>query len=177
LLLARTSYSIACSACGVHSVTYIHLMLSLHYLRCRESIDLAARIGFSGHDIILRYKARSQTSFKEENCSRSVVDKYYATIPSIEAPLARSHSQWNYPTHITHISSTTDGNLWILFLYYVIPVQRWAPGAYNPRALGVSLGISAHRTDLVQEISEPDRDRARTERELVNAGPRTDRWK
>ena len=28
--------------------------------------------------------------------------------------------------------------------------QRWAPGAYNPRALGVSLGISGHRTDLVQ---------------------------
>jgi hypothetical protein len=56
-------------------------------------------------------------------------------------------------------------------------VQRWAPGAYNPRVLGVSLGISGHRTDLVQEISEPDWDRARTERELVNAGPRTDRWK
>src|SRR5271170_1682120 len=55
--------------------------------------------------------------------------------------------------------------------------QRWAPGAYNPRALGVSLGISGHRTDLVQEISEPDRDRAHTERELINAGLRTDRRK
>src|SRR5271154_5307500 len=55
--------------------------------------------------------------------------------------------------------------------------QRWAPGAYNPRALSVSLGISGHRTDLVQEISEPDRDRAHTERQLINAGPRTDRQK
>ena len=55
--------------------------------------------------------------------------------------------------------------------------QRWAPGAYNPRALGVSLGISGHRNDLVQEISEPDRDQAPTERDLANAGPRTDRWK
>src|SRR5271155_1059520 len=53
--------------------------------------------------------------------------------------------------------------------------QRWAPGAYNPRALGVSLGISGHRTDLVQEIPEPDRDRAHTERELTYAGSRTDR--
>src|SRR5271155_3633020 len=55
--------------------------------------------------------------------------------------------------------------------------QRWAPGEYNPRTLGVSLGISGHRTDLVQEISKPDRDQAHTERELINAGPRTDRWK
>ena len=28
--------------------------------------------------------------------------------------------------------------------------QRWVPSEYNPRALGVSLGISGHRTDLVK---------------------------
>jgi hypothetical protein len=50
--------------------------------------------------------------------------------------------------------------------------QRWAPSAYNLRPLGVSLGISGHRTDLVQEISEPDRDRAQAERELTYAGSR-----
>src|SRR5438477_2186268 len=50
--------------------------------------------------------------------------------------------------------------------------QRWAPSAYNLRPLGVSLGISGHRTDLAQEISEPDRDRAQAERELTYAGSR-----
>jgi hypothetical protein len=45
--------------------------------------------------------------------------------------------------------------------------QRWAPGAYKLRVLGISLRISGHRTDLVQEISEPERDRAHTEQELM----------
>jgi hypothetical protein len=51
--------------------------------------------------------------------------------------------------------------------------QRWAPSAYNPRALGVLLEISGHRTDLVQEISELDRERAHTER--VEVADRADR--
>jgi len=42
--------------------------------------------------------------------------------------------------------------------------HRYALSAYNPRALGVSLGILGHRTDLVQEISERDWDRAHTAR-------------
>src|SRR5436190_1595615 len=50
--------------------------------------------------------------------------------------------------------------------------QRWAPSTYNLRPLGVSLGISGHRTDLVQEISEPDRLRAQAEREFTYAGSR-----
>src|SRR5271154_859281 len=36
-----------------------------------------------------------------------VVDKCYATILCIKAPLAPSHSQLNHPTHISQISSTT----------------------------------------------------------------------
>ena len=53
--------------------------------------------------------------------------------------------------------------------------QRWAPGTYNPRALGVSLGISGHRTDLVKSLLKLDRDRAQNERELIKAGSGTDR--
>src|SRR5277367_3211284 len=53
--------------------------------------------------------------------------------------------------------------------------QRWAPGAYNPRALGVSLGISGHRTHLVKSLLKPGRDRAQNERELIEAGSGTDR--
>src|SRR5271156_4889412 len=55
------------------------------------------------------------------------------------------------------------------------PGQRWAPGAYNPRALGVSLGISGHRTNLVKSLLKPGRDRAQNERELIEAGSGTDR--
>src|SRR5579859_3429607 len=46
--------------------------------------------------------------------------------------------------------------------------QRWAPGAYNPRATDFSLGISLHRTDLVKTQELPETrpgsglDRART---------------
>src|SRR5579859_2069274 len=44
--------------------------------------------------------------------------------------------------------------------------QRWAPNGYNPNPIDLSLGISVHRTDLKQEVSEPDRvsglDRAET---------------
>ena len=34
--------------------------------------------------------------------------------------------------------------------------QRWAPIGYNPNPIGLLLGISVHRTDLEQEVSEPD---------------------
>jgi hypothetical protein len=47
--------------------------------------------------------------------------------------------------------------------------QRWAPSAYNPRALGVSLGISGHRTDLVKTQLKRGRERVKTERELIKA--------
>ena len=50
--------------------------------------------------------------------------------------------------------------------------QRWAPSVYNLRPLSVSLEISGHWTDLVQEISEPDRDRAQAEREVTYVGSR-----
>src|SRR5271170_729569 len=53
--------------------------------------------------------------------------------------------------------------------------QRWAPGAYNPRALGVSLGISGHRADLVKSWLKPDRELVKTERELIKAESGTDR--
>jgi len=77
LLLAQTFYSIACSAFGVCSVANIHLMLSLHHFRCRDDIHRAASRPFMArhHSRKLatasfvdsdRYKARSQTSFKEE---------------------------------------------------------------------------------------------------------------
>jgi hypothetical protein len=46
LLLARTFHSIACSAFGVCSVAFIHLMLGLH-LRCREGIH-SQRFSFHG---------------------------------------------------------------------------------------------------------------------------------
>ena len=71
-----------------------------------------------------------------------------------------------------HLNSPTT---WLCRFRPSISNQRWAPGAYNPRALGASLGISGHRTDLEQEVSEPDRDRAHTERELTYAGSRTGR--
>ena len=52
--------------------------------------------------------------------------------------------------------------------------QIWAPSAYNPRPIDVSLGISLHRTDLEREGSEPDRvsglDRARINQHRVENG-------
>jgi len=81
--------SIACSAIGVCSVAFIHLMLDLH-LGCREGIHMAATrppmVQHHSRRLVtpswcrLRYIARSQILFKEENRTRSVVDKYYAAI-------------------------------------------------------------------------------------------------
>src|SRR5271155_4576424 len=77
--------------------------------------------------------------------------------------------------HRTRFGEAAGAFSRVVEVFLVTCRQRWAPGAYNPRALGVSLGISGHRTDLMQEISEPVRDQAHTERELTYAGSGTDR--
>jgi hypothetical protein len=61
---------------------------------------------------------------------------------------AAAHCPHTTETKQQYLGTDSTQNVYVAELYAV--KQRWAPSAYNPRALDVSLGIPGNRTDLVK---------------------------